>query len=125
MTGGGEVTLAFLGEQMGRMQGDIRKLQTEVGFIKTKITHIEAEQIEMRQTIHLAVGELTTRMMRFEHRLGGLGERMGGIETRLEKLEQRHVSFEAFVDARFAQMAETMATNTQVLLTAIQGRPSN
>jgi hypothetical protein len=113
----GEVTLAFLGEQIVKMQvdiraiqGDIRRLDGEVGFIKQKLTLIEAEQVEIRDLVHLAVGEFTVRMSRMERRMDGM--------------DARQDRFEAYVDAKFAQMAETAATNTQILLAAIQARPA-
>ena len=62
---------------------------------------IEAKQVEFRATVHKLTGELVARMLR---------------------LERRQESFEAAIDARFRQIEQTMATNVQVLLAAIQGR---
>jgi hypothetical protein len=97
----GEVTLALLGEQMRAMQSDVRRIDSELTMIRDKVVRIEAEQVEIREGLYAATGENVVRMTR--------------LERRIDRLEMS-------LDARFRQIEETMATNVQVLLTAIQGR---
>ena len=94
----GEITLALLGEQMGAMQSDVRRIDSELTMIRDKVMRIEAEQVEIREGLYAATGENVVRMTR--------------LERRIDRLE-------ASLDARFRQIEETMATNVQVLLAAI------
>ena len=97
----GEITLALLGEQMRAMQSDIRHVDSELTMIRDKVVRIEVEQVEIREGLYAGTGENVVRMTR--------------LERRIDRLE-------ASLDARFRQIVDTMATNVQVLLAAIQGR---
>jgi chromosome segregation ATPase len=128
-----DVTLEFLGEQMKSMQADIRRIDRDVGMIKDKLVRVEAEQVELRQTLYNVTGEFNVRMINLERRFETLEQRFETLEQRFEMLEQRFEKlvgdvgelkqdigrFEASVNERFRQMAETSATNLQVVLAAI------
>lgn len=71
------IDLTFLGEQIKRLQSDVRQVRAE----------------QLRQEVELAEG--------------------------LTALEQQIDSLEKSIDAQFAQVNQTMATNLEIMLTAI------
>jgi predicted nucleic acid-binding Zn-ribbon protein len=81
--------LSFLGEQMTRLQADMRTVKGDVAQLRADQARIEGDQAEMRSELH---------------------------EVRQDI---RHL--EASVNARFDQVHQTLTSNTQVLLSAIDG----
>jgi uncharacterized protein (DUF3084 family) len=108
------VDLAFLGEQMKSLQTHARSMNAEVTVIREKVVLVEAEQVELRDNLFHATGELTVRMGRVEHRVAGLEQQIGGLANRIEGLD-------ANTTVRFERANQTAATNLQIVLSAISG----
>jgi peptidoglycan hydrolase CwlO-like protein len=88
-----KVSLEFLGEQMLRMQTDVRGVRSE----------------QTRQD-----GELQN--------LGGkidvVDAKVDAVDAKVDRVEKKLDNFAASVDARFDQVNQTMATNLEVMLKA-------
>jgi predicted nucleic acid-binding Zn-ribbon protein len=97
------IDLTFLGEQMKSLQTHTRGINAEMTLIREKIVQVEAEQVEMRDNLFQATGELTVRMGKIENRVAGLELQVGGLSRRID------------------QQQESLTTNTQVLLSAFKG----
>ena len=90
-----EVSLEFLGEQMLRMQADLRGVRSEQ-------MKLESEQTSMRADFH---------------RLEGKVDRLEGKVDRLEGKVDAH---DRSNQARFDQIDRTMALNLEITLEAIR-----
>jgi phage shock protein A len=101
------VDLAFLGEQMKSLQTHARRMDAEMTVIREKVVLVESEQVELRDNLFHATGELTVRM--------------GQLEKRTLGVERQLATMDAASSARFEQFAQTLTTNTQILLGAIKG----
>jgi hypothetical protein len=95
----GRVSLDFVGEQVPRMQGDLRGVRSELQ-------------------------QLNTRMDHFHARMDHLDAKVDRLEARMDRFETKLDNFAASVDARFEQVERSAATNLQVLLSAINGKRS-
>jgi hypothetical protein len=95
----GEMTLDFLGKQVGKLQTDIRDLRAEMTSLKAEMDGLHAYVASHLAGLQVAI---ETR-----------------IDQRIEALEARIDAEAAAVQAQFAQVHETMATNLQAVLAAI------
>jgi len=100
-----KISLEFLGEQMQRMQTDLRSVRSEQGrqegelqSLGTKIDAVDAK-----------VDAVDAKLDHVDVKLEGKIDR---VETKLD-------NFAASVGARFDQVHQTMATNLEVVLKAI------
>ncbi len=89
-----EADLTFLGEQIKRMQSDLR--------------HVRAEQLRLE-------ADVMERLDTFER---SVDARFDAVDARFDAVDARFNS----IDARFEQVHRTMAVNLDVLLAAIKGR---
>ena len=89
-----EADLTFLGEQIKRMQSDLR--------------HVRAEQLRLE-------ADVMERLDTFER---SVDARFDAVDARFDVVDARFNS----IDARFEQVHRTMAVNLDVLLAAIKGR---
>jgi hypothetical protein len=101
------IDLTFLGEQMKSLQTHTRGINAEMTLIREKVVLVESEQVELRDNLFQATGELTVRM--------------GHLEKRVLNVERQLATMDVGNNARFEQHESTMTTNTQVLLSAIKG----
>ena len=92
------IDFRFLGRQVQKLQGDVRELQGDVRDLRAGHLRLEGDVVGLRADLS-----------RLE---GAIDARFNALETRLE-------GFERSVDAHFQQMAETAATNLQIMLKAI------
>ncbi|MEQ1694326.1 MAG: hypothetical protein ABL901_00660 [Hyphomicrobiaceae bacterium] len=93
------VDLKFLGHQVQNLQGDLRDLRSDVRDLRTKNLRLEGDVANLRTDIDI----------RFE-----------SVDVRLERLETEvRAGFRAN-DLQFKQLAETAATNLQIVLAAIK-----
>lgn len=92
-----QVSLDFLGEQMLRMQADLRGVRSEQ-------VKLESEQTSMRADFR-----------RLEGKVDGLDAKVDGLDAKVD----RHHSAN---QAEFEQMRETMALNLEVMLAAFNSR---
>jgi hypothetical protein len=95
------VDLRFLGRQVQTLQGDVRDLRSDHLRLVSDVAGLRADIARLQSE-----SEMT-------------GERVGRLDSRVAQLESEvRAGFKA-VDARFDQVSQTMATNLQVILTAI------
>jgi hypothetical protein len=88
----GEMTLDFLGRQIVDLRGDMHGLHVEMTALKAEM-----------DVLHLYV---RTHLI--------------GVQTAVEEyVDKRFAALDASLDARFAQVHETMATNLATVLAAI------
>jgi hypothetical protein len=114
------VDLTFLGEQMKTLQGQARHLSAEMTVVREKVVLVEAEQVEIRENLSVATGEITTRMGRMERRFAGLEQLVGGALTRIDGLSARVDNHDAANNVRFNAIQQMAATNLEIVLTMIK-----
>ena len=114
------IDLRFPGQQVQALQGDVRELRAgearrdvAVAAIRTDLAQMHAENNTKFEQINNKFDQISSK---FEH----IDNRFGRLEFRVDRLEQKVDNGFASVDLRFQQMAETMATNLQVVLAAIK-----
>ena len=103
-----EADLTFLGEQIKRMQSDLRHVRAEQ-------LRLEADVMERLDTFERSVD---ARFDAVDARLNSIDARFNSIDARFDAVDARFNS----IDARFEQVHRTMAVNLDVLLAAIKGR---
>jgi hypothetical protein len=86
--------LEFLGKQIERLQVEMRHARAEVAALRNRV---DANAVRIEEVV-LMLNELR------------------------EYMKARFAAMEAAIEARFAQVHETMANNLQVLLAAIEAR---
>jgi hypothetical protein len=91
-----KISLEFLGEQMLRMQADLRGVRSEQ-------VRLESEQTSMRADLRHMQATLV------------------GLDGSVKALDRKLDNFMASVDARFDQVNQTSATNLAITLEAIKG----
>jgi hypothetical protein len=91
----GKVSLDFLGEQMLRMQADLRGVRSEQVKLESEQANMQAEMAGMRVDV-------------------------ASIDTKVDRVETKLDNFAASVDARFDQVNRTMATNLDVVIKALE-----
>jgi|SRR4051812_22535244 hypothetical protein len=94
-----KINLEFLGEQMLRVQADLRGVRSEQVKLESEQATMQAEMSAMRGDI-------------------------GGVDTKVERVDAKIDRFSASVDARFDQVNQTMATNLDIVLKAIDTKRS-
>jgi hypothetical protein len=114
------VDLTFLGEQMKALQVQGRHLTAEMAVVREKVVLVESEQVEIRENLSIATGEITTRMVKMERRFAGLEQLVGGALTRIDGLSARVDNYEAASNVRFNQSQQMAATNLEIVLTMIK-----
>jgi predicted nuclease with TOPRIM domain len=107
----GKVNLEFLGEQMLRMQVDLRGVRSEQLKLESEQATMQAEMAGMRGDVAKLAGGMES-----------LDDRVGRIETKVEHVDTKLDNLAASVDARFDQVNETMATNLDIVLKAIDAK---
>jgi hypothetical protein len=85
--------LEFLGKQIERLQVEMRHARAEIAALRNRV---DANEVRIEEVVML--NELR------------------------EYMKARFAAMEAAIEARFAQVHETMANNLQVLLAAIEAR---
>jgi hypothetical protein len=94
-----KVSLEFLGEQMQRMQTDLRGVRSE-----------QTRQEGELQSLGVKIDAVDAKLDHVEARLDG----------KIDRVERKLDNFAASVDARFDQVHQTMATNLEVMLKAFE-----
>ena len=89
-----EPSLEFLGKQIERLQVEMRHARAEIAALRNRV---DANEVRIEEVVLL-------------------------INEFREYVEARLNAMEAAMDARFAQVHETMASNLQVLLAAIEAK---
>ena len=109
----GKVSLEFLGEQMARMQTDIRDLKADhVGKADLRAL---GDRLEVRiDQVDAKVDRVDAKVDRVDAKVDSLA---GNVVARFDNLERS-------IDARFDQVNETMATNLDLVLKAIEAKRS-
>jgi predicted nucleic acid-binding Zn-ribbon protein len=87
-------SLEFLGKQIERLQVEMRHARAEIAALRNRV---DASEVRIEEVVLL------------------LNELRQYVEARFSGMEKA-------IDARFAQVHETMANNLQILLTAIEAR---
>ncbi len=103
-----KVSLDFLGEQMLRMQADLRGVRSEQ--IK-----LESEQTSMRADFV----RLEAKVDGLDVKVDGLDSKVNSLDSKMDSLDAKVGRLAASVDARFDQVNQTAATNLEILLNAI------
>jgi hypothetical protein len=93
----GKISLQFLGEQMLRMQADFRGVRSEQ-------LKLESEQATMQADI------------------AGLRSDVSRIDAKVDNLAIRVDNLTTSMDAQFSQVHQTMATNLEIMLNALDAR---
>ena len=114
------IELTFLGEQMKVLQGQVRHMTAEMTVVREKVVLVESEQVEIRENLSIATGEITTRMVKMERRFAGLEQLVGGALTRIDGLSARVDNYEAASNIRFNQIQQMAATNLEIVLTMLK-----
>lgn len=91
------VSLDFLGEQMLRMQADIRG--------------VRSEQVRLDGDLRSLDGKVD----RLDAKVDGIAVKVNGVDAKVDR-------FAASVDARFDQVNQTMALNVEVVLKAFEAQ---
>ena len=100
------VDLRFLGQQVQKLQVDVRDLRTDLRDLRSKQLRLEGDVASLRTSMEVA----------FE----SFGDRFERLEGRMDRLETVVKNGFAANDARFEQMAQTAATNLQIVLAAVK-----
>jgi peptidoglycan hydrolase CwlO-like protein len=95
-----KVSLEFLGEQMQRMQTDLRGVRSE----------------QTRQEGELQ--SLGSKVDALDSKVDVLDSKIDYVDAKVDRVEKKLDNFAASVDARFDQVHQTMATNLEVMLKA-------
>ena len=110
------VDLRFLGHQIQILQRDVRELKAahirldgDVASLRSQVAHVQVE-----------LSEVKVDLAGVKEDLAGVKVDLAGVKDDLQGLRTHVTNFERYVDSRFDQMAQTMATNTQILLAAIR-----
>jgi len=118
---GDKVSLDFLGEQMLRMQADLRGVRSEQ-------VKLEGEQANLRADIH----RLDSKIDGLDAKVDGLDAKVDGLDGKVDGLDAKVNGLDAKVDAhdrsnqaRFDQIDRTMALNLEIVLAAIRERPAH
>ncbi|MGH6923110.1 MAG: hypothetical protein ACRED5_05005 [Propylenella sp.] len=106
-----KISREFLGEQMVRMRADIRDVRAEQGRLKS-------EQISMRADL----SGVQTELVGVKTELAGLQTGLADLRVEVKGIDRKIDNLAASVDARFDQVHETMATNLNIVLKAIDGK---
>jgi predicted nucleic acid-binding Zn-ribbon protein len=101
-----EPTLQFLGEQIARIQSELRDLRN----VRSDVAHLRAELNDRTEEIH----------RRIEGLEAAVSERIWGLEA---AVGERIDSLARANNAQFAQVHETMAINLAAVLEAIKAAP--
>ena len=107
------IDLRFLGQQVQALQGDVRELRAGEARRDVAVAAIRTDLAQMRE-------ENNTKFEQISSKFEQIDDRFGRLEFRVDRLEQKVDNGFASVNLRFQQMAETMATNLQVVLAAIK-----
>jgi predicted nucleic acid-binding Zn-ribbon protein len=89
-----EPSLELLGKQIERLQVEMRHARAEIAALRNRV---DANEVRIEEVV-LLINELR------------------------EYMESRLAAMEAAIDARFKQVHETMGSNLQVLLAAIEAK---
>jgi chromosome segregation ATPase len=97
-----KVSLDFLGEQMLRMQADLRGVRSEQLQMRAEQVKLESEQAGMRADVR------------------DLRSNLGELDTKVERLDMKTDAHHAANQAQFEQVRQTMTTNLEITLQAIR-----
>ena len=107
------IDLRFLGQQVQALRGDVRELRAGEARRDVAVAAIRTDLAQMH-------AENNTKFEQISSKFEQIDDRFGRLEFRVDRLEQKVDNGFASVNLRFQQMAETMATNHQVVLAAIK-----
>lgn len=99
-----EIDIRFLGELIARVQSDLRGVKADVAQLRAEQLRLEADQAQLKI-------ELFDRIDGFQR---SVETKFGSFETKFDNLERS-------IDVRFTQTHQTMATNLDIVLKAIEG----
>jgi len=111
---GDKVSLDFLGEQMLRMQADLRGVRSEQ-------VKLEGEQANLRADIH----RLDSKIDGLDAKVDGLDAKVDGLDAKVNGLDAKVDAHDRSNQARFDQIDRTMALNLEIVLAAIRERPGD
>lgn len=103
-----EPDMRFIGEQVARMQGDLRGVKADVALVRAEQLRLEEDLLLRFDILEKSVGQLAMTVDQLEKSVGQLG--------------RSAENFEKSVDAQFDLLHTTMATNLEVLLTALNSK---
>jgi predicted nucleic acid-binding Zn-ribbon protein len=107
----GKISLQFLGEQMLRMQADFRGVRSEQVKLESELATTQAEIAGLRSDVsRMASGQVVMQAEITDLRL-----EVSSVDGKVDNLA-------ASVDAQFRQVRETMATNLEIVLNALDAR---
>ena len=112
------VDLRFLGAQVQGLQGNVRDLQVDVRDLRASEMRRDAEVAGLRADVARIEGVMHAKFEQIDDRFDRL-ER--SIAVRFEQIDDRFNRLEQSIAIRFEQAHQTMATNLQLVLTAISG----
>ena len=101
-----KVSLEFLGEQMLRMQTDLRGVRSE-----------QTRQEGELQSLGVQIGAVGSKVDAVDAKLDHVGAK---LEGKIDRVEKKLDNFAVSVDARFDQVNQTMTTNLEVILKAFE-----
>ena len=110
------VSLDFLGEQMLRMQADLRGVRSEQ-------VKLESEQTSLRADFHRLEGKVDgvdAKVGGLDAKVGGLDAKVSGLDAKVERLEAKVDRYDAANDVRFEQMQQTAATNLALVMKTLE-----
>ncbi len=93
------IDLAFLGQQVQKLHGDMRDLRTDVRDMRSKQLRLEGHVASLRTSMELGLEV---------------------VSDRIDNLESETRRGFAAVDVQFQQMAQTAATNLEIVLAAVK-----
>ncbi len=103
-----DIDIRFLGELIACVQSDLRGVKADVAQLRAEQLRLEADQAQLKI-------ELFDRIDSFQR----------SVDARFDNFERsvdaQFGNFERSVDVQFARTHQTMATNLDVVLKAIEG----
>jgi predicted RNase H-like nuclease (RuvC/YqgF family) len=100
------IDLVFLGQQVQKLQVDMRDLRTDVRDLRSKQLRLEGDVASLRTSMELGLEVVSDRIER--------------QTNRIDNLESETRKGFAAVDVQLKQMAQTAATNLEILLAAVK-----
>jgi peptidoglycan hydrolase CwlO-like protein len=104
-----KISLDFLGEQMLRMQADLRGVRSEQ-------VKMESEQASIRADVR----NLDIKIDRVDAKVHRVDAKVDRVNANVVSLDEKVENLGRSMDARFAQVNETAASNLDIVLKAIE-----
>ncbi len=101
-----KVSLDFLGEQMRRMQTDLRGVRTDLTRLETEVHGLDDKIVSVDAKVDL------------------IDAKVDRVDAKVDALDAKLGNFMSSVDARFDQVHETMTTNFEIVVRALDAKRS-